>query len=230
MQDNFKKALHKNSGTDMSENMTDTDARLIGYARVSTDDQDMTLQRKALLANGIRAEHVFEEHGSGGKMDRPVWNRVLKSMRRGDSVVVWRLDRLGRTLTGVIETVEEMDRRGVNLVSLHERIDTKSAMGKAFFRMALIFAELERDLISERTTAGIRVRQAMGVRFGRLHSIRDNPARLEAFRQHVEDGSALEMTPREALEILNAADPKAAEITSLETFRRWRRDGFQGIE
>ncbi|WP_291732289.1 recombinase family protein [Leisingera sp. F5] len=210
--------------------MENADTRLLGYARVSTDDQDLALQRKALLAHGVEPGNILEEHGSGGKMDRPVWNRVLRSMRRGDSVVVWRLDRLGRTLTGVIETVEEMDRQGVNLVSLHERIDTKSAMGKAFFRMALIFAELERDLISERTTAGIRVRQAMGVRFGRLHSIRDNAARLAAFRPHVEDGTALEMTPRAALEILNAADPAAAKITSLETFRRWRRDGFPGIE
>lgn len=188
------------------------------------------MQRQALIAHGVHPAHIIDEHGSGGKMDRPGWNRVLKSYRRGDSVVIWRLDRLGRTLTGVIATVEEMDRQGVNLVSLHEQIDTKSAMGKAFFRMALIFAELERDLISERTTAGIRVRQAMGVRFGRLHSIRDNAARLAAFRPHVEDGNALKMTPRVALEILNDADPSAKKITSLETFRRWRRDGFSGIE
>lgn len=154
--------------------------RLIGYARVSTDDQDLTLQRHALQKYGVC--QVVEEHGSGGKMDRPGWNQVLKSIRPGDTVVIWRLDRLGRTLTGVIETVDGMQRQGVNLISPHEKVDTESAMGKAFFRIALVFAELERDLISERTVAGIKVRQAMGVKFGRRHSIRDNPARLTAFR------------------------------------------------
>lgn len=204
------------------------DIRTIGYARVSTAEQDLEAQRQALEAYGV--DHVVEEHGSGGKMDRPGWRRVMKAIRDGDTVVITRLDRLGRTLTGVIETVEEMGRRGVNLVSLHEKLDTDSAMGKAFFRMAMIFAELERDLISERTKAGIKVRQAMGVRFGQPHSIKDNQKRLDAFKPYVEDGSAETMTPREALSILNHADPKAKPITSLETYRRWRREGFQGLE
>lgn len=207
-------------------NMKDT--RIIGYARVSTDDQDLSLQRAALEKYGV--DSIVDEYGSGGKMDRPGWKAVMNAMRDGDTVVIWRLDRLGRTLTGVIETVEAMHKEGVNLVSLHEEINTGSAMGKAFFRIALVFAELERDLISERTKAGIKIRQAMGVRFGKLHSIKDNQKRLDAFRPYVDSGRALEMTPTRALEILNAADQEAKRIESVETFRRWRRAGFPGIE
>jgi len=204
------------------------DTRIFGYARVSTDDQDLSLQRNALQEYGC--DHIIEEHGSGGRMDRPGWNRVIKGRREGDTVVVWKLDRLGRTLTGVLEAVEDMDREGVHFVSLGQKVDTSTAMGKAFFRIGLIFAELERDLISERTKAGMEVRRAMGARFGQPHSIKDNPKRLEAFKRHVDDGSALEMVPTEALAVLNRADPDAKPIGSPETFRRWRREGFQGIE
>lgn len=175
-------------------------------------------------------DRIIEETGSGSKMDRPGWKRVIKMRRPQDTIVVWKLDRLGRTLTGVIEAVEQMEKEGVHFVSLTEKIDTESAMGKAFFRMGLIFAELERDLISERTKAGIAIRRAQGVRFGQPHSIKDNQLRLDAFRPHVDDGSALTMVPREALEILNAADPDAKPIASHETYRRWRKDGFEGIE
>lgn len=188
----------------------------------------MALQVKALEAYGC--DRVVKETGSGGKMDRAGWNAVIKARRRGDTIVVWKLDRLGRTLTGVLEAVEQMEREGVSFVSLTEKIDTESAMGKAFFRIGLIFAELERDLISERTKAGIAIRRAQGVRFGQPHSIKDNQLRLDAFRPYWENGQADSMTPREALIVLNQADPQAKPITSYETYRRWRREGFEGIE
>jgi len=204
------------------------DTRTFGYARVSTDDQDLSLQRAALERYGC--DHIIEEHGSGGRMDRPGWNRIIKGRRDGDTVVVWKMDRLGRTLTGVLEAVEDMNREGVHFVSLGDKVDTETAMGKAFFRIGLIFAELERDLISERTKAGMQIRKANGARFGQPHSIRDNDKRLDAFRPYVDDGTALEMFATDALAILNRADPGAKAIKSPQTFLRWRNDGFAGIE
>lgn len=203
--------------------------RLIGYARVSTDDQDLTLQRRALVGYGVQPEHIFEEHASGGTMNRLALSRALRSMRRGDKIVVWKLDRLGRTLTGVIETVKQMTEEGVELVSLTEKIDTTSAMGRAFFQIALVFAELERALISERTKAGIEVAKARGAQFGQPGKIVDNPKRLAVARQIVEEGLE-HVTAAEAVRRLNAADPKARPIKSLETWRRWLRIGCPGAD
>jgi len=175
--------------------------RLIGYARVSTDDQDLTLQRKALVGYGVQPEHIFEEHASGGRMDRPALRRALRSMRGGDTIVVWKLDRLGRTLTGVIEAVEEMTQEGVNLVSLTEKIDTTSAMGRAFFQIALVFAELERALISERTKAALAQKRANGetysptpygfqVKAGRLEQDRGEAAVVSRILKHRKRGKS----------------------------------------
>lgn len=203
--------------------------RLIGYARVSTDDQDLTLQRKALIGYGVQPEHIFEEHASGGTMNRLALSRALRSMRAGDKIVVWKLDRLGRTLTGVIETVKQMTEEGVELVSLTEKIDTASAMGRAFFQIALVFAELERALISERTKAGIEVAKARGAQFGQPGKITDNPKRLAVARQIVEEGLE-NITAAEAVRRLNAADKSARPIKSLETWRRWLRLGCPGAD
>lgn len=207
--------------------MQDT-RRTFGYARISTDDQDLTLQYNALIRYGVNPDHIVEERKSGGSMNRPGWNRVMKVIRPGDTVVVWKLDRLGRTLAGVIDTVAEMGKLNVALVSLTETIDTRSAMGRAFFQIALVFAELERALISERTKAGIAARRAQGVRFGAKHSIAENPKRIEAYRQLVAEGRDLEMTAQEITDALIAADPKAKKI-HVNTFRNWRKAGFPGL-
>lgn len=211
------------------------DTRIIAYARVSTEDQDMALQIAAFERwrhpiSGRPVDHIVQEHGSGGKMDRPGWRRVMKARRQGDTVLVWKLDRLGRTLSGVLEAVDDMAREGVEFISLSGEVNTTTAMGRAFFQIAAVFAELERGLISERTKAGMEVARAMGKQFGPKHFIRDYQKRLDAFRTYVEDGSALTMRPVEAVAILNKADPKAPKITSLETYRRWRREGFEGID
>jgi len=193
----------------------DKEHRMIGYARVSTDDQDLSMQIAALVKYGVARDHIYEERASGGKIDRPVLNRALEAMREGDSIVIWKLDRLGRTLTGVIEVAERMHDAGVNLISLTEKIDTTSAMNRAFFQISLVFAELERGLISERTKAGMAVARARGAQFGRAHMIKDNQKRLDAIRPYIERGELETMTPAEALEVLNGADPKAKPIKSL---------------
>lgn len=204
---------------------------LFGYARVSTDDQDLSLQRKALIAFGVPADRIIEEHASGKTMKRKRLRSLLdRSLREGDTLVVWKLDRLGRTLTGVIDAVEEMQKQGINVVSLTEKIDTTTAMGRAFFQISLVFAELERNLISERTKAGMRARIEEGAKFGRAHKIKDNPKRMEAARELADDGLLTVITDRELMNALNEADPKD-KINSIETVRRWRRgDKKKGIK
>lgn len=202
--------------------------KMFGYARVSTDDQDLALQRKALVDYGVDPCDIIEDHASGGTMKRPGMRNLLRAMRPGDTVVVWKLDRLGRTLTGVIETAESMSRQDIQLVSLTEQIDTKSAMGRAFFQIALVFAELERALISERTKAGIAIAKARGVKFG-MSSWRDNPKMMAKARELIESGLE-NVTAQQAIEALSKADPKARPIRSPETWRRWVREGCPGAD
>ena len=210
-------------------NMTDT-AYTIGYARVSTDDQDMSMQVAALEKYGVKPELIIKEYASGGTMNRPKWKEVMGGIRKGDTVVIWKMDRLGRTLKGVLDTVEEMRKMGVELVSLTDGVDTTTAMGRSIFQMSLVFSELERGLISERTKAGIAVKRAQGVRFGARHSIADNPKRIEAYRGIVEAGQDTELPASEVLAILNAADPNAKPIKSINTLSNWRKAGLPGLD
>ena len=198
--------------------------RTWGYARVSTDDQELTLQREALIKYGVKPEHIKEEHASGGTMNRPQWNKIMRFMREGDTVVIWKLDRLGRTLTGVLETLEEMKGKGVNLVSLTDNWDTSTPMGDAMFKIALIFAELERKLISERTKAGIAAKRLeSGKHWGRKGQIDSSPKRLAMMQELMESGEIDTLTARQLMPLLNAADRKAETIKNPETVRRWIR-------
>lgn len=138
---------------------------LIGYARVSTEDQSLDLQRDALKASGCA--RVFEDKVSGAKADRPGLNRALDQLREGDTLVVWRLDRLGRSLKDLILRAEELKERGVGLKSLQESIDTTSSGGQLIFHMFGALAEFERNLIRERTHAGLTAARARGRMGGR---------------------------------------------------------------
>lgn len=137
----------------------------IGYARVSTDDQKLDLQRKALADAGV--DRVFTDHASGQRDDRPGLITALKAMEAGDTLVVWRLDRLGRSLPHLIATVSDLGSRGIGFQSLCENIDTGSAQGRLIFHLMSALAEFERGLISERTSAGIAAAKARGVKLGR---------------------------------------------------------------
>lgn len=138
---------------------------LIGYARVSTDDQTLDLQRDALRAAGC--ERVFEDQASGAKADRPGLKRTLEEVRRGDTLVVWRLDRLGRSLKDLITRAEELREQGVGLKSLQESIDTDSSGGQLIFHIFGALAQFERQLIRERTQAGLSAARARGRKGGR---------------------------------------------------------------
>lgn len=138
---------------------------LIGYARVSTQDQSLDLQRDALLAAGC--ERVFSDVASGAASDRAGLGEVLEFMRTGDTLVVWKLDRLGRSLKHLIEVVTDLQARGVGFRSLQEAIDTTTSGGKLVFHVFGALAEFEREIIRERTQAGLRAARARGRRGGR---------------------------------------------------------------
>ena len=140
---------------------------LIGYARVSTDDQNLALQRDALLAAGVAPERLYEDRISGARADRPGLEHALKACRPGDVLVVWRLDRLARSLGDLIRIAERLEASGVGLRSLQEHIDTTSAAGKLFFHVMGALAEFERNLIRERTKAGLEAARRRGRKPGR---------------------------------------------------------------
>ncbi|MFW5471630.1 recombinase family protein [Knoellia sp. CPCC 206435] len=138
---------------------------LVGYARVSTLEQDAALQRDALAAAGCH--RVFTDKASGKLEHRPALDTMLDQLRPSDTVVVWRLDRLGRSLRHLIDTVQALEARGVAFRSLTESIDTSTPGGKLIFHVFAALAEFERDLIRERTMAGLAAARARGRRGGR---------------------------------------------------------------
>ena len=139
--------------------------RRIGYARVSTADQDLAPQLDVLRAKGC--EPIYSEHASGKHADRPELAQAMKALRAGDTLVVWRLDRLGRSLPDLIATVNELASRGVAFESVTEAIDTTTASGKLVFNIFASLADFERHLIGERTRAGLAAGRARGRMGGR---------------------------------------------------------------
>lgn len=208
--------------------MSEASAYTFGYARVSTDDQNLALQIKALKEYGVPEGCIYTEKASGAKIGRTELGRVLKRLRSGDTLVVWKLDRLGRTVAGIVEVVARLERDGINLVMLTERVDTSTPMGKAVLHFMAAMAQLERDLISERTKAGMAVAAAQGAKFGKSHYITGYPKRLARFEEMFRDPGFVEMTVKEIIDELNKADRRAPKITSLETYRAWRRKGWPG--
>jgi DNA invertase Pin-like site-specific DNA recombinase len=164
----------------------------VGYARVSTLDQDPSLQIDALNAAGCRK--VFVDYASGAKADRPELANALDYAREGDTLVVWKLDRLGRSLPHLIEVTTALRARGVQFHSLTEGIDTTTAAGELVFHIFGALAQFERALIRERTMAGLKAARARGRRGGRRPSL--TPAQrkavkgLWATREHTYDDLA----------------------------------------
>ncbi|MFB0827803.1 recombinase family protein [Chromobacterium violaceum] len=156
---------------------------LIGYMRVSKTDgsQATDLQRDALSAAGVAPEQCYEDQASGKREDRPGLAACLKALRAGDTLVVWKLDRLGRDLRHLVNTVHELTARGIGLKVLSGHgaaIDTASAAGKLVFGIFAALAEFERELISERTTAGLAAARARGRRGGRPYKMTAAKLRL----------------------------------------------------
>ncbi len=138
---------------------------LVGYARVSTDDQNLNLQRDALRVAGC--EKIYEDQISGAKAERPGLHAVLQFTRPGDTLVVWRLDRLSRSLKDLIDMVKLLESNSIGLKSLQESIDTTSSSGMLIFHLFGALAEFERNLTRERTQAGLQAARARGRKGGR---------------------------------------------------------------
>ncbi|MFC9847385.1 recombinase family protein [Streptomyces sp. NPDC060223] len=152
-----------------------TTGHLIGYARVSTDDQEAQLQRDALTTAGC--SRIFEDKASGKNIDRPELTAVLDYLREGDTLVAWKLDRLGRSLIDLVSIVDGLRERGIGfkvLTGALSAVDTTSADGRLFFQIIAAMAEFERSLIKDRTKAGLEAAKAQGRTGGRPTVITDD--------------------------------------------------------
>lgn len=149
---------------------------LIGYARVSTDDQNLNLQRDALKKAGC--EQIFTDTISGTKAERKGLSDALSHLRHGDTLVVWRLDRLGRSLRHLIDTVTDLQERGVGFKSLQESIDTTTSGGKLVFHIFGALAEFEREINRERTQAGLTAARSRGKTGGRPKALTEKQIQM----------------------------------------------------
>jgi DNA invertase Pin-like site-specific DNA recombinase len=178
---------------------------LIGYARVSTQDQNLELQRKALIDAGC--EKIFDDKVSGSRSERPGLAQALGILREGDILVVWKLDRLGRSVKHLVDLVGELREQGIQFRSLTDSIDTATPSGRFFFHVMASLAEMERELTVERTRAGLEVARSLGRIGGRKRRMTDS--KIESAKKLLASG----VPPREvALHWLT---------TSLPTLYRW---------
>ena len=190
---------------------------IIGYARVSTRDQNLQMQIDALKAAGC--EKIYEEKLSSAAEIRPKFNAMMENVRKGDTIVVWKLDRLGRSLIQLVTLIDELGQRGINFRSLTDReIDTSTTLGRVLFVIASAFAEMERDRIRERTRAGLDSARAQGLVGGRKRAIDDK--KLAKARLLLEGGTP----PKEVAETLRVSVatlyryiPNAASLRQAET-------------
>jgi DNA invertase Pin-like site-specific DNA recombinase len=158
---------------------------LIGYARVSTKEQNLDAQIDALNAAGC--ERIFSDKISGLKADRPGLTQALDFAREGDSIVVWKLDRLGRSMKGLVDLAAELERRKINLCSLTDGIDTIAPAGRFFFHVMAALAVMERELMLERTKAGLEAAKRAGRVGGRKRLM--TPSKVDAARKLLDTGT-----------------------------------------
>lgn len=222
---------------------------LVGYARVSTDDQELRMQIDALRRYGVPEGRIFSEKASGKSLDNRLPRHIIRALRVGDRVVVWKLDRLGRSVKDLVHAVEQIEAAGADLVSITEGVDTSTAMGRFFFHIIASIAELERGMISERTKAGMAARKAEdpNVKWGAKHFVKEYPARMNHVQELYEAGIfSLERRPSKKhpeavvskgltaneirLEINAVREKGAPDVKSPETVRRWLRQGAPGLD
>lgn len=172
---------------------------LIGYARVSTQDQNLVLQQQALLQAGC--EKIFEDKISGAKAHRPGLLKVMEMLRKGDTLVVWKLDRLGRSVKQLVELVEKLQDQGINFRSLTDSIDTATSSGRFFFHVMASLAQMERELIVERTRAGLEAARHLGRIGGRPRKM--TASKIKSAIQLLENG----IPPKEVAKNLSVSVP-----------------------
>lgn len=172
---------------------------LIGYARVSTQDQNLDLQLQALKKAGCK--RTYDDQISGTRAERPGLAKALEHLREGDTLVVWKLDRLGRSVKQLVDFVNQLHQQGIQFQSLTDSIDTSTPSGRFFFHVMASLAEMERELIVERTRAGLEVAKQLGRRGGRRRSMTDS--KLASARNLLASG----MPPRDVAKNLGISVP-----------------------
>lgn len=161
-----------------------------GYARVSTVDQNPAAQLDALRGAGVDEEHLVVDHASGAKASRPGLDRLMADLARGDVLLVWKLDRLGRSLAHLVGLIGQLGDKGVQFRCVTQSsIDTTTPQGRMVFAITAAMAEFERDLIRERTAAGLAAARASGKRVGRPTSV--SPEQYEAVLGYARDGASM---------------------------------------
>ena len=159
---------------------------LVGYIRVSTDDQNLNLQKDALIKYGIDERNIFEDKTSGAKDKRVGLDKAIDFLKEGDTLVVWKLDRLGRSLAHLISVITSLKNRNISFVSITEGMDTTTASGELFFHIFGALAQFERSLIQERVKAGLEAAKKRGVTGGRPRAIDDE--KLIAIKKALDGG------------------------------------------
>lgn len=168
-------------------------SRLIGYARVSTQEQEVQLQTDALEKAGCLKKDIFIDYSSGAKANRPGLAQCLNHLKPGDVLLVWRLDRLGRSMPHLISLIEDLGKKGIGLRSLCDgAIDTTTASGELIFNIFSSLAQFERRLIQERTRAGLEAARTRGRKGGRRKITQDDPRVLTAKRMHKNHGMSID--------------------------------------
>lgn len=172
---------------------------LIGYVRVSTHDQNLDLQKNAL--QNIGCHKIFEDIMSGSKYERPGLLKVEEHLREGDTFVVWRLDRLGRSVKNLIDFIKKLEKNKIHFKSLSDQIDTSTPHGRFFFHMMASLAEMERDILIERTKAGLEAAKKRGSVLGRKRKM--NASKIESAKKLLLNG----VSPKEIAKNLNISVP-----------------------
>ncbi len=172
---------------------------LIGYARVSTTDQNLNLQHEALTSAGC--DRIFEDQVSGTRVDRPGLAKALDILREGDTLVIWKLDRLGRSVKHLVDLVGTLRERGIEFKSITDAIDTGTPAGRFFFHVMASLAEMERELAVERTKAGLDAARKLGRNGGR------NPKMTTAKVESAKNMLAAGMPSKDVAQTLNVSVP-----------------------
>jgi DNA invertase Pin-like site-specific DNA recombinase len=172
---------------------------LIGYARVSTQDQNLDLQSEALTKAGC--EKIFNDKISGSRAERPGLTKALEMLREGDTLVVWKLDRLGRSVKNLVDLVGELHQQGIQFKSLTDAIDTGTPSGRFFFHVMASLAEMERELTVERTRAGLEVARQLGRKGGRRRQMTES--KIESAKKLLANG----VPPRDVATNLGVSVP-----------------------
>lgn len=172
---------------------------LIGYARVSTQDQNLDLQIQALTQAGC--QKIFDDKISGSRAERPGLAKALEMLREGDTLVVWKLDRLGRSVKNLVDLVGDLYKQGIQFKSLTDAIDTGTTSGRFFFHVMASLAEMERELTVERTRAGLEVARQLGRKGGRKRQMTDS--KIESAKKLLSNG----VPPRDVAKNLGVSVP-----------------------